>query len=110
MRAHALAAAALLAAARLAAAADAADPLAAGRELFTRGAVPACAVCHTLADAGATGAVGPVLDELRPDADRVARVLRSGFGVMPSYQGVLTEAQIAALAAYVAKAAGAGAR
>jgi sulfite dehydrogenase len=110
MRAPGLAAAALLAAAQAAGAADATDPLAAGRALFTRDAVPACAVCHTLADAGATGAVGPVLDELRPDADRVARVLRSGFGAMPSYQGALTEAQMATLAAYVAKAAGAGPR
>jgi cytochrome c6 len=102
--------AAALAAAQAAGAAGAADPLAHGRELFTRGAVPACAVCHTLADAGSSGAVGPVLDELRPDADRVTKALRTGIGAMPSYQGQLSEAQIAALAAYVAQASRGGAR
>ena len=75
-----------------------------GKELFLKGAVPACAICHTLRDAGAEGAVGPVLDELKPDASRVARALRNGIGQMPSYNGKLSDAQIAALAAYVAKA------
>jgi cytochrome c6 len=90
----------------LAAPAGAADTsqLALGRELFTKTAVPACAVCHTLADAGASGAVGPVLDELKPDATRVAKALRGGIGAMPSYQDKLSDAQIAALAAYVAQA------
>jgi mono/diheme cytochrome c family protein len=75
-----------------------------GRMLFTGGATPACAICHTLADADATGAVGPSLDELKPDAARVANVLRKGMGVMPSY-AALGEDDIAALAAYVAQAA-----
>lgn len=78
-----------------------------GRKLFTNGSVPACAICHTLRHAGAEGAVGPVLDELRPDAARVAKALRDGIGQMPSYRGKLSDDQIAALAAYVAKAAGA---
>jgi cytochrome c6 len=34
----------------------------AARKLFTSGTAPSCAVCHTLRDAGAEGAVGPVLD------------------------------------------------
>ncbi|MES2947333.1 MAG: cytochrome c [Pseudomonadota bacterium] len=87
-----------------------ADPaqLALGKELFTRGAVPSCAICHTLKDAGSEGAVGPVLDELKPDAKRVATALRNGIGQMPSFAGQLTEAQIQALAAYVAAASGAG--
>ena len=75
-----------------------------GRKLFTESAVPACAVCHTLKEAGAEGAIGPALDELRPDAERVAKALRNGIGQMPSYQGSLTDAEIAALAQYVAKA------
>ena len=78
-----------------------------GRQLFGS-AVPACALCHTLADAGAEGAVGPSLDELKPDAARVVQALRTGIGQMPSYNGKLTEAEIEALAAYVAKASGAG--
>ncbi len=89
------------------AAASGADPaLALGRQLFTGGATPACAVCHTLKDAGSEGAVGPVLDELKPDAQRVATALRNGVGNMPSYRATLTEAQIEALAKYVSAVAG----
>ncbi|HET7862999.1 MAG TPA: cytochrome c, partial [Burkholderiaceae bacterium] len=75
---------------------------------FTKDAVPACAVCHTLRDAGATGTVGPVLDELKPDAARVEAALRLGSGQMPSYLGKLEDSQIVALAVYVATVAGAG--
>ncbi|WP_428422760.1 c-type cytochrome [Methylibium sp.] len=89
-------------------AADVSAQLKIGKALFTKDAVPACAVCHTLKDAGAAGAVGPVLDELRPDASRVAAALRNGLGQMPSYKGKLDDSQIAALAAYVASATGAG--
>jgi sulfite dehydrogenase len=96
-----------LAAAAQAAGGDA--QLAAGRALFVGGATPACAICHTLKEAGATGNVGPVLDELQPDEDRVAAAVRGGIGAMPSFSGSLTEAQIRALARYVAKASG-GAR
>jgi len=78
-----------------------------GRKLFTETAVPACAVCHTLAAAGATGAVGPPLDELKPDAARVATALRNGVGSMPSYKATLSEQQIELLARYVARASGA---
>ena len=46
------------------------------------------------------------VDELKPDAKRVATALRNGIGLMPSYNGKLSEAEIAALAAYVAKASG----
>jgi len=77
-----------------------------GKRLFTRDAAPACAVCHTLKDAGAEGTVGPVLDELKPSADRVAAALRSGLGVMPSYRASLSESQIQALARYVSVASG----
>lgn len=90
--------------------AAAADPspadVAAARVLFTSGATPACAVCHTLKDAGSTGDIGPVLDELKPSADRVAAALRNGVGVMPSYKGQLTDAQILAIAHYVARVSG----
>ncbi|MBI5260051.1 MAG: cytochrome c [Burkholderiales bacterium] len=75
-----------------------------GREVFLSRAKPACAVCHTLEAAGATGAVGPVLDELRPDADRVAKAVRNGLGVMPSFRALLSEAEIEAVAHFVATA------
>ena len=87
-------------------AADDAATLATGKALFTTGATPPCALCHTLKDAGTAGAVGPVLDELQPDADRVAAALRNGIGAMPSYKATLKEDQILALARYVAKASG----
>jgi len=80
------------------------DELALGKKLFLQQATPACALCHTLKDAGSEGAVGPVLDELKPDAARVANALRNGLGNMPSYKATLSEAQILAIAAYVAKA------
>lgn len=85
-----------------------ADPaqLVLGKQLFTTLAVPACAVCHTLKDAGSQGAVGPVLDEIKPDANRVVTALRNGVGAMPSFAGSLSEAQIQALAAYVSSVSG----
>jgi cytochrome c6 len=89
-------------------ASDDAAQLQAGKALFTKDAVPACAICHTLKDAGTTGMVGPVLDDLKPDAARVEAALRQGIGQMPSYQGKLEDRQITALAVYVATVAGAG--
>lgn len=81
--------------------AQAADAeLALGKRLFMTTAVPACALCHTLKDAGAEGAVGPVLDEIKPDAARVAKAVRDGLGNMPAFK-TLTEAEIKALARYV---------
>lgn len=77
-----------------------------GRQLFTKDATPPCAICHTLADAGATGNVGPSLDELKPDAARVAQAVRQGFGAMPPYP-TLNEDQLQTLAQYVARASSA---
>lgn len=104
------AAAALLFAAAVvpAAADDAAARRATGRKLFMQGTVPSCAVCHTLRDAGAEGAVGPVLDELKPDAERVATALRNGVGNMPSFKASLTEEQITTLSRYIAEVTGGG--
>lgn len=87
-------------------AADDAARMAQGKQLFTQGAKPPCALCHTLADAGSAGEIGPVLDELKPDADRVASALHSGLGAMPSFSETLTEEQIETLAYYVSHASG----
>jgi cytochrome c6 len=73
-----------------------------GKALFS-GVTPACALCHTLKDAGATGAVGPSLDELKPDASRVLKALRNGIGQMPAFPH-LSDAQVQELATYVEKA------
>ena len=98
-----------LACATAGAADDDAALMALGKTLFTVGAVPPCAICHTLKDAGTSGAVGPVMDELQPDAERVIAALKNGIGAMPSYRAGLSDEQMRALARYVAKASG-GAR
>ncbi|EHK67687.1 c-type cytochrome [Achromobacter arsenitoxydans] len=78
----------------------------AGRALFLKGTTaPACAVCHTLADAGAAGTIGPNLDELKPDAGRVAQAVRNGIGVMPAFDA-LSDADVQALAKYVSEVTG----
>jgi mono/diheme cytochrome c family protein len=81
----------------------AAGSTAAGKEVFESAG---CATCHTLADAGATGTVGPNLDEAKPSADLVVERVTNGMGVMPSFKGQLSEEQIAEVAAYVSSAAG----
>jgi len=79
----------------------------AARKLFTSGAAPSCAICHTLRDAGAAGEVGPVLDELQPDEARVAKAVQNGLGVMPPFRDKLSVQDIALLARYVSQVAGA---
>jgi mono/diheme cytochrome c family protein len=65
-----------------------------------------CGNCHTLKAAGATGTIGPDLDQLRPPAALVSSTVQSGAGSMPSFAGKLSLTQIAALAAYVSTVAG----
>jgi cytochrome c6 len=77
-----------------------------GRTLFTSEAEPSCGSCHTLADAGTTGTIGPNLDDLQPTADRVEGAMREGPGAMPSFAESLTDDDIAAVAEYVEAAAG----
>ena len=58
-----------------------------GKELFISSAQPiACAICHTLNDAEAAGSIGPNLDELKPDAERIRRTMLEGMGAMPSFE------------------------
>jgi mono/diheme cytochrome c family protein len=91
------------------------DP-AAGKEIFTTSAQPPCASCHTLQEAGASGTVGPNLDEVLkgkdaafvhqsivdPDAE-----IAAGYqaGIMPTTFGQqLDEKQIADLVAFLEQA------
>ena len=69
-----------------------------------------CGACHALADAGATGAVGPDLDASTPSAGLVAERVRNGQGAMPAFAGRLTDREIEAVAAYVASVSGVGSR
>ncbi len=79
------------------------DPVA-GKEVFL--GASACGGCHTLADAGATGTVGPNLDESQPSAELVVDRVTNGQGGMPSFSSSLSEQQIADVAAYVSSVAG----
>lgn len=74
---------------------------AAGKEVF---ASAGCAACHTLADAGASGTVGPNLDDVKPPHDLVVTFVTNGSGAMPPFAGQLSEQQIQDVAAYVVQA------
>ena len=75
---------------------------AAGKEVFL--GPSACGGCHTLADAGSTGAVGPNLDETQPSEDRIVQIVTNGQGGMPSFSDDLTDEQIRQVAEYVEQA------
>ena len=79
------------------------DPVA-GKQVFLGSS--ACGGCHTLADAGSSGNVGPNLDDAKPTYDKVVAQVTNGGGVMPPFKGTLTEQQIADVAAYVSSVAG----
>ena len=78
------------------------DP-AAGKGIFTKAG---CVGCHTLADAHATGTVGPNLDEAKPDYRKVTARVTLGKGAMPPFKGQLSDQQIADVASYVVQATG----
>ena len=73
-----------------------------GKSIFTSN----CGSCHTLADAGTSGAVGPNLDEVQPPRATVVQIVTNGRGAMPSFADSLDQQQIDAVAEYVSGAAG----
>ena len=78
------------------------DPTA-GKAVF---ASAGCVGCHTLKDAGATGTVGPNLDQAKPPLSLAVLRVTKGAGAMPSFKGQLSDKQIADVTAYVVKASG----
>ncbi len=78
------------------------DPVA-GKKIFLSSG---CTGCHTLADAGSTGTVGPNLDQSKPDYRRATARVTLGKSPMPSFKSSLTTQQIADVAAYVVQATG----
>jgi cytochrome c oxidase subunit 1 len=75
----------------------------AGKALFSG---MGCSACHTLAAAGASGSVGPNLDDVKPSQALVVRFVTHGTKVMPAFKGRMTAAQIRAVAEYVSRSAG----
>ena len=73
-----------------------------GKQIF----ITKCGGCHTLKDAGTTGTQGPNLDLLKPPFARVKNQVINGGGIMPAFKGTLNDAQINAVAKYVAQHAG----
>jgi mono/diheme cytochrome c family protein len=78
------------------------DPVA-GKAIFLK---TGCVGCHTLADAHATGTVGPNLDQAKPTYRRATARVTLGKSAMPSFKGQLSDQQIADVASYVVKATG----
>lgn len=78
------------------------DP-AAGEDVF---ASAGCGTCHTLAAAGASGTIGPSLDDSQPSFELVVDRVTNGQGAMPAFGDQLSEQQIADVAAYVVESAG----
>jgi mono/diheme cytochrome c family protein len=73
-----------------------------GKQIFTQN----CAGCHTLSDAGASGQVGPNLDDAKPDEQAVQGKVKAGGGGMPAFEGILQDDEITAVAQYVSSVAG----
>jgi mono/diheme cytochrome c family protein len=68
-----------------------------GKKVFTA----TCGSCHTLSAAGTSGTIGPNLDDTTLSASEIEATVRSGRGAMPAFAGQLSDAEIAAVAAFV---------
>ena len=73
------------------------DP-AAGKPVFSSAG---CNSCHTLSAVGATGAVGPNLDQLKPAYDAIVEQVTNGGGGMPAFKDQLSDDEIKNVAAFV---------
>ena len=74
-----------------------------GKKIF---ASAGCGSCHTLEDAGASGTIGPNLDEAKPDMQLAVDRVTNGASPMPSFKDQLSEQEIQDVAAYVVQATG----
>ena len=61
-----------------------------------------CAACHTFEPAGATGTVGPNLDNVNLTAQQVQRQVENGGGGMPAFKDRLSQAEIREVSNFVA--------
>ncbi len=74
-----------------------------GEAVFASGG---CGGCHTLEAAGASGSIGPNLDDSKPDVALVVDRVTNGRGAMPAFEGQLSEQEIADVAQYVVESTG----
>ena len=74
-----------------------------GKDVFLNKAN--CATCHTLAESGSNGQIGPNLNQIKPDMMRVISVVKNGIGIMPPLEELLSSQEIEAVAHYVSIAA-----
>jgi mono/diheme cytochrome c family protein len=74
------------------------ETIAEGKRIF---ASAGCVACHTLKAAGATGNVGPNLDQVRPSYDKVIERVTNGKPPMPSFRGKLSAREIQDVARFV---------
>jgi cytochrome c6 len=75
----------------------------AGKAIF---ASKGCGGCHTLKAAGASGNVGPNLDDAKPTFELAVTRVTKGKGVMPTFGDQLTAQQIADVAQFVVSSTG----
>jgi len=75
------------------------DKMVLGLEVFNNKAQ--CGVCHTLNAAGSEGQIGPNLDQLKPQMEKIVYVVTNGIGVMPGFSDILSPEEIKAVAHYV---------
>jgi mono/diheme cytochrome c family protein len=74
-----------------------------GKTIF---AEAGCGSCHTLAAAGASGNIGPNLDETHPSKELTIDRVTNGKGAMPPFKDSYSADEIAAVADFVAANAG----
>ena len=70
-----------------------------GLEIFNSKAQ--CSMCHTLKAAKSIGEIGPNLDQLKPQKNRIVYAVTNGTGVMPPFEGMLSAEEIEAVAHFV---------
>ena len=75
------------------------DKMVLGLEVYINKAQ--CGACHTLQSAGSEGQIGPNLDQINVQMSQIIYAVTNGIGVMPPWEGILTNEEIEAVAYYV---------
>ena len=75
------------------------DKMTLGLEVYNNKAQ--CGACHTLQSAGSESQIGPNLDQINVQMSQIIYAVTNGIGVMPSWEGILTNEEIEAVAYYV---------